>query len=61
MTSSIIIPTLLMVPLIVIELLPAAAVPAFSKILPAIAGLDDLINLISFKFALNIDVFIRIE
>ena len=50
-----------MVPLIVITLLPAVAVPAFSKIFPVIAGLDDLIALIFLKFASNIYVFIMIE
>jgi hypothetical protein len=47
-------PILLMVPLIVITLLPAAVGPAFSKTLPVITGLDDLIALISLNFVLNI-------
>jgi hypothetical protein len=34
----------------VIAPLPAAVLPAFSYILPAITGFDDLITLISYKF-----------
>jgi len=49
-----------MVPLIVMALLPAETVPAFSNIRPVIVGLDDLIALICFKICVKYICFILI-